>query len=125
MNWKQNWGYRIEKVEYSQIVRRKLKALRLRLTSEFGSEVSKKSLKKITDAARGLENYAESGVAVSVIYDIDCDYRYLYVGHNYLFYRIEGNKVIIVEMFDDREDFMYKLFGISTTSQESLDYWDE
>lgn len=115
----------MKKVEYSQIVRRKLKALRVRLTSEFGSEVSRKSLKQITDAARGLGNFAEKGVSVSSMYGIDCDYRYLCVGHNYLFYRIEKDKIIIVEMFDDREDFMYKLFGISTTSQESLDYWDD
>lgn len=115
----------MKKVEYSQIVRRKLKALRGRLTSEFGSEVSRKSLKQITDAARGLENFAEKGVSVSSMYDIDCDYRYLYVGHNYLFYKIEKDKIIIAEMFDDREDFLYKLFGISTTSQESLDYWNE
>ena len=45
----------MKKVEYSQIVRRKLKVLRGRLTSEFGSEVSRKSLKQITDAARSLE----------------------------------------------------------------------
>lgn len=115
----------MKKVEYSQIVRRKLKALKVRLTSEFGSEASRKSLKQITDAASGLENFAEKGVLVSSMYDIDCDYRYLYVGHNYLFYRIEKDKIIIVEMFDDREDFMYKLFGILTTSQESLEYWDE
>lgn len=115
----------MKKVEYSQIVRRKLKALRVRLTSEFGSEVSRKSLKQITDAVRSLESFAEKGGSVSAMYDIDCDYRYLYVGHNYLFYRIETDKIIIAEMFDDREDFMYKLFGISTTSQESLDYWNE
>ena len=115
----------MRKVEYSQIVRRKLKALKARLTSEFGPEVSGKSLKRITDAVRGLEKFAEKGVLVSSMYDLDCDYRYLYVGHNYLFYRIEKNKIIIVEMFDDREDFMYKLFGVSTISQESLDYWNE
>ena len=45
----------MKKVEYSQIVRRKLKSLRARLTSEFGTEVSRKSIKQITDAARGLE----------------------------------------------------------------------
>ena len=49
----------MKKVEYSQIVRRKLKTLRARLTSEFGSEVSRKSLKQITDAARSLESFAE------------------------------------------------------------------
>ena len=115
----------MKKVEYSQIVRSKLKVLRGRLTSEFGSEVSRKSLKQITDVARSLEKFAERGVAVSAMYDIECGYRYLYVGHNYLFYRIEADKIIIAEMFDDREDFMYKLFGISTISQESIDYWDE
>lgn len=64
MSWKQNWGYRIGKVEYSQIVRRKLKALRRRLTDEFDSEVSGKALKQITDVARRLERFAEQGVSV-------------------------------------------------------------
>ncbi|MBR1692712.1 MAG: hypothetical protein IJ711_08060 [Lachnospiraceae bacterium] len=115
----------MKKVEYSQIVRRKLRALKLRLTKEFGKNVSTKSLKQITDAVRRLEYFEEQGVLISSMYDIDCDYRYLYVGHNYLFYRIEENKIIIAEMFDDREDFIYKLFGISAISQESLDYWGE
>ena len=53
------------------------------------------------------------------------DYRYIYAGRNYLFHRIESDKIIIAEMFDEREDFMYKLFGITTTTQEALDYWDE
>lgn len=115
----------MKKVEYSKIVKRKLKALRKRLTDEFGSEVSRKALKQITDAARGLGNFAEKGISVASMYDIDCDYRYLYTGHNYLFYRMKGNRILIVEMFDEREDFMYKLFGISTTSQESLEYWND
>ena len=115
----------MKKLEYSQVVRRKLKALRVRLTDEFGSETAEKALRRITDAARGLEDFAEKGVTVSSMYDIDCDYRYLYVGHNYLFYRIEESRIIIVEMFDDRENFMYKLFGIRSISQESLEYWDD
>ena len=115
----------MKKVEYSQIVRKKLKKLREYLTTEFNSEISKKAVKKITDVARGLGDFEEEGVLVSSIYDVESDYRYIYVGHNYLFYRIEIDKIIIVEMFDEREDFMYKLFGISTISQESIDYWDE
>ena len=115
----------MKKVEYSQIVRRKLKNLRARLTSEFGAEVSRKSVKQITDAARGLEDFEEKGISVSSMYGIECDYRYIYTGRNYLFYRIESDKIIIAEMFDEREDFMYKLFGITTTTQEALDYWDE
>lgn len=115
----------MKKVEYSQIVRRKLNSLRTHLTKEFSVEVSRKAVKKITDAARGLEDFEEKGISVSSMYGIECDYRYIYVGHNYLFYRIEKDKIIIAEMFDEREDFMYKLFGISTTTQESIDYWGE
>ena len=40
-------------------------------------------------------------------------------------FSIEEDKIIVVEMFDERENFMYKLFGISTTSQKSVDYWDD
>lgn len=115
----------MKKVEYSQIVRRKLKNLKAHLTSEFGSEVSKKTIKKITEVARGLGRFEKKGILVSSMYDVECDYRYIYAGHNYLFYRIENNKIIIVEMFDEREDFMYKLFGISSMSQDSEDYWGE
>ena len=59
------------------------------------------------------------------MYNIECDYRYLYVSHNYVFYRIESEKIIIVEMFDERKHFMNKLFGISTRTQESIDYWGD
>ena len=55
----------MKKVEYSQIVRRKLKSLRACLTSEFGTEVSRKSIKQITDAARGLEDFEDRGISVS------------------------------------------------------------
>ena len=59
----------------------------------------------------------KKGIAVSAMYNIECDYRYLYVSHNYVFYRIESEKIIVVEMF--------KLFGISTRTQESIDYWGD
>ena len=36
----------MKKVEYSQVVRRKLKALKLRLTDEFNAETAAKTLKR-------------------------------------------------------------------------------
>lgn len=78
------------KVELSQIVRKKLKKLRKDLTDRFGQEVSKKSVKKITDAARSLGDFPTKGVSVTAIYDLECDYRCLYVRNNYLFYRVEN-----------------------------------
>ena len=73
----------MKSLEYSQIARRKIKALRARLTMEYGVTVSSRIVKQIIDTIRGLE------------------------------------------IFDEREDFMYNLFGITTTTQDTDDYWDE
>lgn len=107
------------KIEYSQIVRRKMKILKSYLTEQFDSEVAIKGITSITKAVRRLEKFPESGVALSEMYDVDTDFRYLYVNHNYMFYYLEENKIIIAEMFDEREDFMYKLFGISSITDDS------
>lgn len=50
----------MKKIEYSQIVRCKLKTLKIRLTSEFGLEVSRRALKRITKAVRGLADFEEN-----------------------------------------------------------------
>ena len=39
----------------------------------------------------------KKGIAVSAMYNIECDYRYLYVSHNYVFYRIESEKCLMKE----------------------------
>ena len=113
------------KVEFSKIVRRKMKALKKDLTDRFGKDTAIKALRTIMDTAKGLSDYPEKGEAVSDLFDVDTDFRILYVNHNYLFYYFEDKKVIVAEMFDEREDFMYKLFGISSESEESADYWGE
>ena len=101
----------MKQIKYSQIVRKKLQSLKAYLTDEFGTVVAQKSIKQLTTSVRDLGKFPEKGVAVSAMYDIECDYKYIYVSHNYIFYRVEKDAVIIVEMFDEREDFMHKLFG--------------
>ena len=90
----------MKKVEYSQIVRYKLKRLKEQLIENFGIKVAKKTIDKILHAAESLEEFEEMGVRLSSIYSIECDYRILHISRNYLIYRIESDKVIIVEMFD-------------------------
>ncbi len=113
------------KLEYSQIVRKKLKLLKLFLTEQFGEEVAVSSVKKITDKARSLQDNPSTGCNLGEKFEIETDFCSIYVNHNHLFYYIEDDVIIIAEMFDEREDFMYKLFGISGRTQESIDYWGE
>lgn len=114
------------KLEYSQIVRRKLKELRKELRDSYGEINTGKIMANITKRIRQLETFPQSGIGISSQYDIKCDYSYIFVEHNYFFYRIKDeNTILILEMFHEKEDFMQKLFGINTTSQETIDYWGE
>lgn len=42
---------------------------------------------------------------------IPSPYFLLHVEHNYVFYRIDGNIIYIVDIYNEREDFMWKMFG--------------
>lgn len=123
---KRSWGYcNLRKLEYSQIVRRKLKELKAELADKYGNEFASKSIKEMTTALRRLEQFADSGVRIAEMYDVDTDYYYVFVRHNYFIYRIEPQKIIVAQMFNEREDFMMKLFGMSGRTQESIDYLGE
>lgn len=114
------------RLEYSQIVRCKLNELRNELKQNYGENNSKKIIGKIAKGVRQLETFPQSGISVSLQYGIECDYNYIFVEHNYFFYRIKDkDTVLILEMFHEKEDFIQKLFGIVTTSQETIDYWGE
>jgi plasmid stabilization system protein ParE len=49
------------------------------------------------------------------MFNVDTDYRYLVVANNYVFYRIEGKCIRIINLYHEKEDFMRHLFGIDTT----------
>ena len=110
---------------YSQIVRDKMIALKEYLTEMYGSVVARSVTTEITGAARQLTDNPEMGSSLALLFDIDTDFRYIYSNHNYLFYYMDNNRIIIAEMFNEKEDFMYKLFGISGRTEESVDYWGE
>ena len=79
----------------------------------------------MTKAFRDLQQFESKGSSVENLIGIPCDYRMLYVQHNYAFYWIEGDVVRVTDIYNEREDFMWKLFGIQTTTQESEGYWGE
>lgn len=112
-------------VEYSEVSRQKIGNMRQYLSEEFGDKISKKIIKKLLDTIDALSLNERMGVSVSDVLGIDSDYRYLVAVHNYVFYRIEDDSIIVVNIFNDREDFMYHLFGIRTTSDDTIDYWRE
>ena len=113
------------KIEYSQIVRRKLTTLNGTLIEEYGSKTAKNVISKITSAVRGLAEFPNKGEDLASLFDVDSDFKYIFVSHNYLFYYIDEDTIYITEMFNEREDFMYQLFDIPSHTTESEEYWSE
>lgn len=122
---RKNWGCVIEKIKYTPDAADKLRELKKAITQSYGADKAIEIVKKITDAIRDLGTNEKKGPAVSQMFGVDTDYRFLFISHNYVFYRIEDECICIVNLYHEREDFMWKLFGIETVQQETLDYWNE
>ncbi|MBQ4522086.1 MAG: type II toxin-antitoxin system RelE/ParE family toxin [Lachnospiraceae bacterium] len=115
----------MKKIKYTPDAADKLRELKKAISQEYGSDNAKKIVKTITDEIRGLCDYEEKGPEVSKMFGVVTDYRYLVVSKNYVFYRIEDKYIRIINLYHEKEDFMWQLFGIDTTPQETIDYWDE
>lgn len=115
----------MKKIKYTPDAADKLRELKKAITQSYGADKAIEIVKKITDAIRDLGTNEKKGPAVSQMFGVDTDYRFLFIFHNYVFYRIEDECIRIVNLYHEREDFMWKLFGIETVQQETLDYWNE
>ena len=115
----------MKKIKYTPDAADKLRALKMAISQEYGSDSAKKIVKSITDAIRGLCDYEEKGPEVLKMFDVVSDYRYIVVSKKYVFYRIEEKYIRIINLYHEKEDFMWQLFGVDTTPQETIDYWNE
>ena len=115
----------MKKIKYTPDAADKLRELKKTISQEYGANSAKTLVKKITDAIRELCDYEEKGPEVSKMFGIDTDYRYIFVSKNYVFYRIEDKYIRIINLYYEKEDFMWQLFGVDTTLPETIDYWDE
>lgn len=115
----------MKKLQYSPDAIEKLHEIKQEITLKYGAGKAKSVIQEMTRAFRDLQQFENKGPSVENLIGIPCDYRMLYVQHNYAFYRIEGDVVRITDIFNEREDFMWKLFGIKSTTQETEDYWGE
>ncbi len=115
----------MKKIKYTPDAADKLRALKITISQEYGLNSAKKIVKSITDAIRGLCKYVEKGPEVSKMFRVVSDYRYIFVSGNYVFYRIEDKYIRIINLYHEKEDFMWQLFGVDTTPQETIGYWNE
>ena len=113
------------KLKYSPDASDKLKDLKSQITASNGKDTANKILSKILTGIRGLQDNPETGTSVEAMLGIPSPYRFLHIERNYAFYRIEKDVIYITDIYDEREDFMWKMFRIRLRSQESIDFWGE
>lgn len=69
------------------------------------------TVKKITQAIRILQTYAEAGALLSSIADVDDTYRFLVSGNYLIFYRVSEHDVYVDRILYGRRDYLRILFG--------------
>ena len=68
-------------------------------------------ISKITKAIHVLATFPDIGKPLSLITNIQTDYRYLVTGSYHVFYRYNQDDVYIVRILYSRRDYMRILFG--------------
>ena len=94
------------KLKYSPDASDKLHELKKQIVASHGTRVATKILSKILSEIRGLQDNPEKEPSVEALLGIPTPYRFLYVEHNYAFYRLEEDTVFVTDMYNEREDFM-------------------
>lgn len=115
----------MKKVLYSPDVIEKLQEIKQNIRVKYGVQTSNKIIKNILSAIKEIRTYENKGVSVASMTGIPCEYRMIFTEHNYVFYKIEKTAILIIDINNEKEDFMWKLFGIKTISDEIEDYWNE
>jgi toxin ParE1/3/4 len=106
------------KLEYSPKALDDMQHLRDYIKTNWGENVAKKILKKMTLDIRRLEEYPLSGVDLGKIIDVPTDFRYIVTEKNYVFYHLEVEKVRVVRVLNEQLDCMMQLFGINSEVNE-------
>lgn len=115
----------MKEVKYSPDAREKLKRIKQHVRQEFGIDIANKVISEVIKSIRDLKQFENKGVSVESVLGISCDYRMLYIRNNYVFYQIKDDFIKIVDIYNEKEDFMWKLFGIKTRTEEIENYWED
>ena len=109
----------MKQIKYTPDAAERLRDIKGKVSQEYGKDKAKSVVGKITKSINDFLKYENKGSAVQNMFGITSDYRYLYIAPNYVFYTVEDKCIRIVNIYHEREDFMWQLFGIDTTPQEN------
>lgn len=115
----------MKKIIYTPDAADKLRNMNNAIYSQYGSKIAKSIMRSMTKAIHGIADNENIGPSVEKMFGLQSPYRYIFVARNYVFYSVEPKCIKIINIYNEKEDFMQSLFGIKTILHETLDYWKE
>ena len=115
----------MKQIIYTPDAAEKLREINTTVRVQYGAKKARTIVGSITKAIRRIVENENIGPSVENMCGVKSNYRYIFVAKNYVFYSVEPNCIKIINLYNEKEDFMQSLFGIKTTLQETLDYWKE
>lgn len=101
----------MQKIEYSIMALEDLESIKEKISLNNGNDTALKMLRKIIKDIKVLELFPFSGVNLGKLIDVSTDYRYIFIEKNYVFYRVENDKVKIIRIINERQDYIIQLFN--------------
>ena len=107
-------------------VKYKLADLKQELLVSQGQVKGTKTFNSILSAIDNLEIF-DVGRNIKDEFYVECpdNWFLLYSNKNYFIFSRTDSLVTVLKMYNEKQDFIYDLFGIEMRSQESKDYWGE
>ena len=101
-------------IYYTPRARNDLVNIKESVIEKFDDEdLAKKILRKMTETVRQLITFPYLGQELSGITGIYTEYRCLFCEKNYVFYRVEENRICVIRILNEKQDYMRILFGAS------------
>ena len=111
----------MKRIVYSPDYKEKIIQLRNDLDLKYGPSSRKKVLADINHRLQLLRTQNYLGISLREMYGIDCDFYYLFVAHNYIFYEVGPEIIFVINMYHEREDHIIKFLGnITRLHEDSL-----
>jgi addiction module RelE/StbE family toxin len=105
-------------LEYSPSAKKDLQRIRGYISANWGENTARHIMQKIKTDIKRLKQYPLSGFELGKIIDMPTDCRCLITEKNYVFYLLESNKIRIIHVLNEQQNYMQQLFGGNSDENE-------
>ncbi len=96
-----------------------IKELRDRLRLQFGHDKAKEHIDQLRSEIRNLRDHPEVGLATAARFGIESEFLCAFLHHNYVFFTYDEQSIKIINIFDERQAILWRMFHVRRPSFDS------